>query len=206
MGVSSFIISGLAILFSIMIHELAHGFTAYYFGDTTAKNDGRLSLNPLRHIDPLGLASLIILKFGWAKPVPVNFSRLKPEKLGAICVALAGCVSNFITAILASILLGLSIKYLPNLDMLREFLVLLINYSLVFGVFNLVPIPPLDGSKVIITFLPNKYKYYAYKYERYFFLILLALAMSGILFRFTGPIVDYLRNFLQGIIYRIVIW
>lgn len=199
------LITAFAIIFVIMIHELAHGYVALYFGDTTAKLDGRLSFNPLNHLDPIGTISLILFNFGWAKPVPVNFSRLKPKRLGAIGVSLAGCIANFLTALIFAILLMLQNKAFPNAIYLNDFLMLVIFYSIGFGVFNLVPIPPLDGSKFVLAFLPAKYSYLASKYERYLFVLLMLLVSSGTLSRFTTPLVRFISEFIFTIAYRISI-
>lgn len=197
------LITGCAIILVIMIHELAHGFVALYFGDTTAKQDGRLSFNPLKHLDPIGTISLILFNFGWAKPVPVNFSRLEPKRLGAIGVSLAGCIANFITALVFAVLLMLQSKFFPDSIYINNFLMLVVFYSIGFGVFNLVPIPPLDGSKFILAFLPAKYSYLASKYERYLFILLMVLVSSGTLSKFTTPLVKFISELIFTIAYRI---
>lgn len=194
MNIAYFLLTGFAILLVIMIHELAHGYVALKFGDNTAKIDGRLSLNPLNHIDILGLISLLIFRFGWAKPVPVNFTKLRPQKLGAVAVSLAGCLANFISGFFFTILLAIQLKFLPDFDILNIFLAMVVNYSIGFGVFNLLPIPPLDGSKVILTFLPIEVNRLIYKYERFFFMILILFAYSGVLRRLTLPLITGLTN------------
>lgn len=204
MNIAYFILMGLAILLVIMIHELAHGYIAFRFGDDTAKIDGRLSLNPLKHIDIIGLISLFVFRFGWAKPVPVNFTRLRPQKLGAVSVSLAGCLANFISGFIFTVLLALQLKFIPQLDLLNIFLSMVINYSIGFGVFNLLPIPPLDGSKVILTFLPFEINRVVYKYERFFFMFLMIFAYTGLLSRFTLPLITGIMNLFLSISLGIV--
>lgn len=196
---------GLSVLLVIMIHELAHGFVAYKFGDSTAKNDGRLSLNPLKHLDLIGTLSLIFFNFGWAKPVPVNFNRLRPKKLGAFFVSVAGCLANFLTALLFCILLILQMKYFPSMSFINTFIMLVIFYSISFGVFNLIPIPPLDGSKVLMTFLPYRVVRFIDENEKIFFFILLGLVMTGRLAKITSPAINFISEILMTIAYRIVI-
>jgi Zn-dependent protease len=153
-----------AILFAITIHEYAHGRAALFFGDPTAKDAGRLSLNPLKHLDPVGTIFLFLFYFGWAKPVPFNVRYFSNRRKGTIVTALSGPISNLVTALIV----GLIIRYLEiNIYILQAFLlyVLLINIGL--GLFNLLPIPPLDGSHVIESLIPESYIYKYYRVRRY---------------------------------------
>jgi Zn-dependent protease len=174
-----------ASLVSISIHETCHGLAAYRLGDPTAKRMGRLSLNPLHHIDPMGLLLLITAGFGWAKPVPVDPRYFKQPKQGMAVTALAGPASNFALSLLAA--LALSLLYHlgagetePGFWAMVFFAVfLMLNIGL--GVFNLFPIPPLDGSKVLFSFLPDRVYGLLLYYERYVMLLLFALVFFGVL-------------------------
>lgn len=147
------------ILFAITIHEYAHGRAALYFGDPTAKEAGRLSLNPLKHLDPVGTIFLFLFYFGWAKPVPFDVRYFSNRRKGIIVTALSGPISNLVTAFIV----GLLIRYLEiNNDILQIFLILALLINIGLGLFNLLPIPPLDGSHVIESMIPESliYKYY----------------------------------------------
>ena len=145
-----------AVLIVLTIHEFGHAYVAYKMGDTTAKSEGRLSLNPLRHIDPIGLLSLVIFRFGWGKPVPVDFTALRNLRKGMIFVSLAGPLSNFILAIILAPLY----KWMSTVPLIVtgfNYFIILVEYIIILciylGVFNLIPIPPLDGSKIIFALI-----------------------------------------------------
>lgn len=187
------------LIFSIVFHEIAHGYAAYLNGDNTAKNMGRLSLNPIKHIDPLGLLLPLILIFsnvnfviGWAKPVPVNYYRLKNQKSSVFFVSIAGIFVNLLLAFIGAALL----KYLPASFLSNRYIYLgvvyLIRLNVTLAVFNLLPIPPLDGSKIITAFGSNKLKMTLGQLEKYGFIIILILLWSGVL------------NFLMSPLYKIV--
>ncbi len=176
------IISLAVFVISMTLHEVAHGYVAYKFGDDTAKREGRITLNPLKHIDLTGiiLPILILLsgfKFlvGWAKPVPVNFYKLKPHRLGLFCVAIAGIVVNFIIAGISLILLKFLGKYM---DIEHTFMtILLYTYliNLLLGLFNLIPITPLDGGRIVYSFAGQKVREFYNKIERYGILIIFVI-------------------------------
>ncbi len=200
----SFLISLPAILWAITVHEFAHGYVAYKLGDPTPKITGRLTLNPFVHIDILGFVALILAHFGWAKPVminPANFRKLG-RKWGEVLVAFAGPFANFISAFLSILL----IKYLPFSSLplqIAQPLYLMLKYNVfinvAFGVFNLLPVPPLDGSKILEAFLPPKL-YLTYKQiEPYGFIILIILVISPILDWILVPLVNAVINVMLAV-------
>lgn len=189
-----------AILFVLVTHEFAHGYVAYKFGDTTAKEMGRLSLNPLVHLDLIGTFSLFIFRFGWAKPVPINSNQFKNYRLGMFCVSIAGIVVNLITALMAI--------FAIHIFKMEGILYLLFDniffYGILFAVFNILPIPPLDGSKIIATFLPIKWQYKLYKYERYGSLILILLISMGYINKIMFPLLSGIANFYVKLVIRVL--
>lgn len=171
-------------LICITLHELSHGLVAYSLGDDTAKRAGRLSLNPLRHLDPMGMLMMVVFRFGWAKPVPVNMYRFKDPKRGMAITALAGPVSNILISLVFLFLYGA--LYLPlqssSFGMyLLEMLQITAYLSLSFAVFNFLPIPPLDGSKVLFSVVSDETYMKLMRYERYGSIALLLLVSTGIL-------------------------
>ena len=173
-----------AIFLCLTIHETCHGLAALALGDPTAKSMHRLSLNPLRHIDPLGLVMMFVAGFGWAKSVPVDPRYFKKPKQGMAVTALAGPASNFLLALLAmgiSKAIYLYAPYTTAWDTVFTFcLYTLAPLSVGLGLFNLIPIPPLDGSKVLGAFLPDRAYFTLMRYERYGMLVLLALSFLGV--------------------------
>lgn len=185
----------LAVLFAITCHETAHGLVAYRLGDPTAKNAGRLTLNPLAHLDPIGALLMLVAGFGWAKPVPVNPFYFKGDRLkGMMLVSIAGPAVNLILSFVAYFILvaGQGFTAIP---FLRLFLSYCVSLNASLAVFNLIPIPPLDGSKILAGFLP---KQAAYKYltvvEQYGFLILLVLVMTNVTDFVLRPAVNGILN------------
>ena len=173
-----------AVFLCLTIHETCHGLAAYALGDPTAKRAHRLSLNPLRHIDWIGFVMMIVAGFGWAKPVPVNPNYFKKPKQGMAITALAGPVSNFVLALL--LLLAARLVYLRALatgtlpETLFTFLVNTASLSVGLGLFNLVPVPPLDGSKVVAVLLPDRAYNWLMRYERFGMLVLLVVISVGV--------------------------
>lgn len=190
------IIRTIAVLVAIIPHEMAHGYAAYLCGDETAKNDGRLSLNPLHHLDPIGTICLIFFKFGWAKPVMINPNNFRDRKKGTFFVSIAGVLTNFILAIISVIIM----KHIRLNDFVFELFMNIFWFNIVLGVFNLIPIPPLDGSKLLFSFLPLKYEYYLIKYEKYGYIILLLLIMSNNLDKILIPMVNFMINLIGKIV------
>ena len=178
------VLRALAVLICLTVHETCHGLAAYHLGDPTAKSMHRLSFNPLRHIDWLGLAMMFFVGFGWAKPVPVDPRYFKKPKQGMAVTALAGPVSNLLLAALAigiSKVICLYAPYSTVLDGVFVFLLyILAPLSVGLGLFNLLPIPPLDGSKVLGALLPDRTYFRLMRYERYGMLVLLALSYFGV--------------------------
>ena len=169
-----------AVLVCLTVHETCHALAAYALGDPTAKRQHRLSLNPLHHIDWLGLAMLMLAGFGWAKPVPVNPYFFKKPKSGMALTALAGPVSNFLLALLALVALRFFLPVLGGASLLNQFLLECAILSIGLGVFNLIPIPPLDGSKVLGALLPDRQYEMLLRYEHLGILVLWALLLVGV--------------------------
>lgn len=176
----------IVLLFSVMIHEIAHGSVANFLGDSTAKNSGRLTLNPLKHLDPFGSVILPLLLllvtsgrgpiFGWAKPVPVNNYNLRDQKWGMLKVAISGPLINFIIAIL----FGLILRFFVLPQQIFIFFSIISMYNFLWGIFNLVPIPPLDGSWILFTFLAERLSGFKNFLQRYSFIILLFIIFFGL--------------------------
>lgn len=202
------------LVFAITIHEAAHGYIAKYRGDNTAYKLGRVSLNPVSHIDLIGtiivpglmligsLASGFPFIFGWAKPVPINYSNLKNPRLDIALVAIAGPLANFLMAIIWAIIA----KYITSYPYIQGMAFYGVMINIVLMILNLLPIPPLDGSKIVASFLP---KAIAYKYsnlQKYGFYILLALVLipfngSNLLFTIMKPFINIIINIIQLIIF-----
>lgn len=165
-----------AVLISITVHEFSHGYMAYKLGDPTARNLGRLTLNPLKHLDFVGTLMLIFARFGWAKPVPINPMYFDNIKRGTVLVGLAGPLSNFVLALIVkAISISAAHYYIDNLFFLYVFLFLQVLYiiNINLAAFNLIPIPPLDGSKIFGGLLPKQHYYKLLNFERYIGIILI---------------------------------
>jgi Zn-dependent protease len=190
-GFTNLLYSLPGIILAFTVHEFAHGLSAYALGDNTAKQYGRLTLNPIAHIDPLGFLCLIVTqRFGWAKPVPVNDMNFKNKKMGMLLVSLAGPVSNFITSLLLAVLYALFYDKMSE-GMASIFqIAYIINLSI--GVFNLIPIPPLDGSNILNAFLTNRQKFMMKRYALYSNLIIVMLVFSGIIGSILRPVIGTL--------------
>ena len=186
------------LLIAISFHELAHGYVAYLEGDNTAKLSGRLSLDPLAHIDPIGFLMLILVGFGWAKPVPVNYMNLKNGRRSIFLVSIAGVVTNFVIAFLGAFLFifVVNLEAHPIIISMVQYLIL---YNIVLGVFNLIPLPPLDGSKALGSLLPLKWEIKFMSLERYGYIILIILLITGGVSKVLGPVVNFIWSFFMKI-------
>lgn len=195
------------LIMSVVIHEFAHGYTAYLLGDNTARLSGRLTLNPIKHLDPIGSVflplTLVLLNagfvIGWAKPVPYNPANLRNEKKGTFLVAIAGILANLLVAII----FGLMIRFAPSLvsdSMLGSFYkisTIIVVLNLVLVLFNLVPIPPLDGSKILFSFISSKYRYIENFLEKWGMLILIFFIIF--LWGQVAPLIFTMFRLITGI-------
>lgn len=195
-----------ALLLALTIHELGHGVASYWLGDSTAKDQGRLTLDPIAHIDPIGFFALLFFKFGWAKPVPIDPRYYKNRKLGIALTSIAGPVSNFILALITGLIfkfaLNAEIEFFFTNEIMFNFMSSLLIYNISLGLFNLIPIPPLDGSKILASMLPDKLEYKFYQYERYSMVILVLFMYLGVFRTVFSPIVNGAINlFISNIIF-----
>lgn len=170
-----------ALLIALTIHEYAHARVAVWMGDDTPKVMGRLTLNPIAHLDPFGLIMLWLFKFGWAKPVPINPNNFKNWRKGTILVSLAGPGANIIMAFIAAMTYGILAKLQLLSGEVDAVLKFTYSYNIIFAVFNLIPLPPLDGSKVLTNLLPGRQAYMFEKIEPYAPFILLALVYLNVI-------------------------
>ena len=195
------IISAAACLLCIVLHELCHGVAALWQGDHTARRAGRLSLNPLKHIDIVGLVLLITVHFGWAKPVPINMRNFRRPKLGMALTALAGPMGNALLALTMTPAYAAALVWYGSSGSLWAyylvyFLLMVITVSIGLMVFNLIPIPPLDGSKILFSVLPPKWLVPLLRYERYGMILLVALLYFGFLDKPLSVTRDAIKQFI----------
>lgn len=193
--VVQYIVMGFAILTAISIHEFGHAYVAHLNGDDTAKNMGRMTINPIKHIDPVGMLMMFIARFGWAKPVPVNPLNYKSFKKGNITVSLAGIFMNLITAIFFTIVYKYAKIY--SLDIIAKEMII---YNVAFASFNLLPIPPLDGWGFISTFLPVDITEKVYKYQGYTMIIFVVLLITGTFSFILNPIYSMFFGLMNWIL------
>jgi Zn-dependent protease len=189
-----FFVVAVALLYSVIAHEVAHGLVAYLFGDDTAKRYGRLTLNPSSHLDPVGTLMLFLVGFGWARPVPVDYYRLKSSRFALMSVSFAGVATNIFIAIVALFLLQYEgIRANPLMSVM---LPILVKINIILGAFNLIPIPPLDGSKVLMSFLSRDAQERFSRLEPYGFFILILLLFTGLL----NPVIVFMQRVIYGVI------
>lgn len=193
------------LLLALTVHEYFHGYVAYKMGDPTAKFAGRLTFNPIKHIDPIGFIAFMIFRFGWAKPVPINPYNFHNYKKGIIYTSLAGPLSNFLLAFVFGILLRVLHPSLISINLSPLWIMLQLGmiYNLILCAFNLIPIPPLDGSKVLSNLLPSRYAYLENYLERYGFILLIGLIFIDnlgipILWGWIGPFVNLFSRLFGG--------
>ncbi|MBR4184281.1 MAG: site-2 protease family protein [Clostridia bacterium] len=199
------------VLVALSVHEVSHGWMAYRLGDPTAKNLGRLSLNPLKHLDPVGTLCMIFFHFGWARPVPINTRYFKNNRRDTALTALAGPLSNIALAFLGTILFHIIYAVGSRATIRSEFsynvfvaALTLFSYfrslNLALAVFNLIPVPPLDGSRIFLVWLPPKYYFGVMKYERYIQLGLMILLWTGILSPPLSPVVNAIGSGMDWLV------
>lgn len=203
-SITSMVATLLAVLLAITFHETAHGFVAYQLGDPTAKNEGRLTLNPLAHLDPVGAFLMFVAGFGWAKPVPVNPFYFHGDRTkGMMLVSVAGPLTNLALSFLCYFIYVAGGAF-PALPFVSIFLRSMVTLNVYLAVFNLIPIPPLDGSKILAGFLPKSTAYqYLTTMERYGFLILMVLILFNITDLFLHPIASGILNLFSAILMMI---
>ena len=190
-NLSTILASIVAIAVAISVHEFGHAYSAHLLGDDTAKMYGRMTLNPAKHIDIMGLIAMLIVHIGWAKPVPVNPNNFKNYKVGNIIVSLAGVTANIITAIIC-----VFINKYVNMFAINLIAQYVMVYNVGFAAFNLLPLPPLDGWGLVSSFIPYKYNEIVYKYESMSSIIFLVLIFTGAYSIFVSPIINIIWNIL----------
>ncbi len=202
------------VLISLTVHEFSHGYASYLLGDNTARNYGRLTLNPLKHLDPMGALCMLLFGFGWAKPCPVNPRYYKHPRSGMAITAAAGPLSNIILAFLNLIFMNL-VGIIPvssegfgatAVGVAYLFFYLMAQMNVYLAVFNLLPIPPLDGSRILFIFLPTKAYFGVMKYERYIMIAMFALLWLGVFDGTIGWLADRLFFGMNWLITRIPIF
>jgi Zn-dependent protease len=194
---------------ALSVHETAHGYVAYKLGDPTAHSLGRLTLNPIKHIDSIGLLCMILFGFGWAKPVPINTRYFKKPKRDVALTAAAGPLSNLLMALLFAALLRLEIEIIFRVSLtsfsaqalmwLQTFLFLGIRMNIGLAAFNLIPVPPFDGSRIFLTLLPSDLYFKVMKYEKYLYIALMLALVFGLLERPLDIITGWLTNLILNI-------
>lgn len=195
------LIAGLpGLLIALVVHEYAHARVADAMGDFTPRLTGRLTLNPKAHIDPIGLVMLLVAHFGWAKPVMINPRNFRDWKKGELLVALAGPASNLAVAFLSLIAMAMFFKLGIFSTGIQLVLSMLVLYNINFAIFNMLPLPPLDGSKVLMVLLPDEYAYKLMSLERYSFIILIALMMTPVLTGILIPMQQLILSTFNGVI------
>lgn len=190
----AFIILVPLLLYSVIIHEVAHGWVAEKMGDPTARMLGRITLHPMKHLDPIGSLMVLIFGFGWAKPVPVNFSNMRDYRKGMILVSSAGIIGNIIVAFFSLLIIQMNI-FSPS-GIMPLILNVLAQINIILAALNLIPIPPLDGSKILMGFVSNRAQYQLMQLEPYGMFIIIGLLFFGLL----TPLIIFFQGIIVGII------
>lgn len=209
--IKDIVISAIPILFAVVFHEVAHGWTARYNGDNTAWQEGRLSLNPLKHVDPVGtilvpivLYSLFKIPFGWARPVPINWANLRHPRRDIILVAAAGPAANLVMSIFWAVLLKLATLSSAYMGAyfypLAQMCIVGISINIVLMVFNLLPLPPLDGGRIATMLLPHPWRLYLARVEPFGLFIILALLATGWLWPIIFPGIQFIGSLIQALV------
>lgn len=207
-GIADLFMTAFCVFLSLSIHEFARGYAAYKMGDDTAKNMGRLTISPMSHIDPIGAICLFFFGFGWARPVPVNVGNFEPgkRKRGMVITSLAGPLSNLLVAFVCVLLLHIMYLFVPQnvgiwqtaFSIVISMLYILISMNIGLAIFNFIPIPPLDGSKILSAVLPPRIYFRIMQYENYGFIVLLLLINT--------PIFSRILNTLSNLILTFYFW
>ncbi|MFH2011604.1 MAG: site-2 protease family protein [Pseudomonadota bacterium] len=190
----AFFLLMIPLLYSVIIHEVAHGWVAEKMGDSTARWLGRITLNPVKHLDPIGTLTLLLFGFGWAKPVPVNFANLRDQRKGMILVSAAGITANLILAFIALLIIRMNI--FSSLGLMTDILLVFARINIILAAFNLIPIPPLDGSKILMGFVSNRFQYQLMQLEPYGMFIIIGLLFFG----FLNPLITFFEQIIISII------
>ena len=212
-SVLSLILTLPAVLIAITFHEYAHAFVADKLGDDTPRIQGRLTLNPFAHLDPIGAVLLVFVHFGWGKPVeinPRNFSRKISMSAGEAIVSLAGPLMNFILAIVFTIISCILVKFASSFILFNQIgaiiytlIKICISINIGLGVFNLIPLPPLDGSKILMHFLPYNAKNWMIRNQNIFYIVFLLIWITGLAGVIISPVIDFIYNIIVGGIGRL---
>ena len=202
-----FLLTVPSMLIALTFHEVAHGYAAYLCGDPTARNLGRLTLNPIKHLDPIGTLLMLLVGYGWARPVPVNSRYFKNPRRGMALTALAGPLTNFILGFLGVVLYWVTLYFYKN-SLVLEAVLLFLQYfallNLTFAVFNMIPLPPFDGSRIFLVFLPPKYYFGVMKYERYIMVAVLVLMSVKPEWSPVNMIVEFLFTKMSELMFLIL--
>ena len=207
-GLITFLYTLPALVLSLSIHEYAHAWVAYKLGDISQKIRGRLTLNPLAHIDPIGFIAIVLVGVGWGKPVTVDDRNFKDSRKGMMLTSLAGPASNLLLAILVTIILKLLMVFGVMNTMINSntgniilnMLLYVIQFNIVFGIFNLIPLPPLDGSKVLAYFLPQRARGFMYTLERYSFIIIMIIYFTNLTSYIIAPVYNLVLKLINWIL------